>query len=58
MVNEINDIMNNSITGWKQTLGAARRFDRYGIQKYWYRIEAVNKEFEPVPEQMDIPFYM
>lgn len=56
MVNEINDIMNNSIVGWKQKVGATRRFDKYGIQKYWYREESVNKEFVTVPEQMEIPF--
>lgn len=56
MINEINDIMNNSVEGWKQKTGATRRFEKYGIQKYWYREEAVNKEFVPVPEQMEIPF--
>lgn len=58
MINEINDIMNNSIDGWRQKTGATRRFGEYGIQKYWYRVESVNKDFEPVPEQMEIPFEM
>ncbi len=55
-VNEINDIMNNSIVGWKQKTGATKRFEKYGIQKYWYREEAVNKEFVSIPKQMEIPF--
>ena len=28
-VNEINDIMNNSIVGWKQKTGATKRFEKY-----------------------------
>lgn len=56
MVNDINDIMNNSIVGWNQKIGTTRRFTKYGIQKYWYREESVNEDFMPVPEQMEIPF--
>lgn len=56
MISEINDIMNNSVTGWKQKTGGTKRFGKYGIQKYWYREKSVNKEFVPVLEQMEIPF--
>ena len=56
MISEINDIMNNSITGWKQMAGKTKRFEKYGTQKYWYREKYVNEDFSPVPEQMEIPF--
>lgn len=56
MISEINDIMNNSITGWKQMAGKTKRFQKYGTQKYWYREKAVNEDFKSIPEQMEIPF--
>lgn len=39
MINDINDIMNNSIAGWAQTVGKTKRFNLYGTQKYWYRVQ-------------------
>lgn len=36
-ISEINDVMNNTIDGW--TLGPQHRFDRYGQQRSWMRVE-------------------
>lgn len=63
--NEIMDIMNNRINGWKHGGNSTKRFNGYGVQKYWYR-ESVNQLLEnnpadeegfiTLPEQMEIPF--
>lgn len=59
--NNIADIMNNSIKGWKSAGGTTRRFSGYGVQKYWYRdkdsTDVTNTDgFIPVTEQMELPF--
>ena len=55
-VNEINDIMRNSIVGWKQEAGKTKKIKGHNTQRYWYRVKTTEVEFEPVPEQMEIPF--
>ena len=61
---ELNDIMNNSVIGWKKCNGQ-KRLGIYGQQRAWEReqkLESVNgvsssgDGFEPVGEQMEIPF--
>ncbi len=42
-IREINDIMNNSITGWVQFTNA-RHFDIYGRQRGWIRESAADNE--------------
>lgn len=65
-IREINDIMNNSVEGWKQFTNP-RRFAEYGRQKGWERDNrnvATEKEvtdgFLPLSEkeamQMELPF--
>lgn len=63
-INEINDIMNNTIDGWLQGPKSHRFGGEYGTQRAWHR-EGVN---EPLPnkdgfisvadsyEQLEIPF--
>jgi predicted P-loop ATPase len=63
--NDIADIMNNTIAGWKHGGTATKRFVGFGVQKYWYR-DGVNQQaldpqkdadgFVPVTEQMELPF--
>ena len=61
---DINDVMNNSVIGWKKCK-SQRRLDGYGQQRAWERIKplgSVNETsslshgFEPVTEQMNLPF--
>ena len=61
---ELNDIMNNSVIGWRKCK-SQRRLDGYGQQRAWERIKplgSVNETsslshgFEPVTEQMNLPF--
>ena len=61
---ELNDIMNNSVIGWKKCKGQ-KRLGIYGQQRAWEReqkLESVNElsspadGFEPVTEQMNLPF--
>lgn len=63
--NDIADIMNNSIDGWKHGGNTTRRFEHFGVQKFWYREEinqvearAKNKENNSVVEveQLELPF--
>lgn len=53
---DIGDIMNNRIKGWKYGGTATRRFTNYGTQRYWSRVKDLNMDFEPLTEQMEIPF--
>lgn len=61
---ELNDIMNNSVIGWRKCK-EQKRLGSYGQQRAWERMEkrkSVNElssnadGFEPVPEQMQLPF--
>ena len=61
---DINDVMNNSVIGWRKCK-SQRRLDGYGQQRAWERIKplgSVNETsslshgFEPVTEQMNLPF--
>jgi len=68
---ELNDIMNNSVIGWRKCK-KQRRIPGYGQQRAWERdgsvqnstkdVNHVNESdglpdgFEPVPEQMELPF--
>lgn len=52
-IHEINNIMNESITGWEKA--GTHRFAKYGIQRAWKRIED-NEGFQPIPEQYELPF--
>lgn len=64
MIGEINDVMNNTISGW--TAGPQHRFPAYGQQRFWKRItKTVNRDgelsddFERIPEddmQLKLPF--
>ena len=64
-IREINEIMNHSITGWKY-FSNPRIFAGYGRQKGWERerpttdtgngAEKISDGFEPVSEQMELPF--
>lgn len=60
----INDVMNNSVIGWKKCK-SQKRLKGYGQQRAWERIapiESVNEKsdlndgFEPVTEQIELPF--
>ena len=42
--NEISDIMNSSINGWKP--GPTKRFNKYGTQRSWERIKIENANGE------------
>ncbi len=50
---EINDIMNNSITGW--SADKQHRFDKYGQQRSWKRNDASNG-FVPIMDAHEMPF--
>ena len=61
---DLNDVMNNSVIGWKKCKGQ-KRIAGYGQQRAWERVkslEGVNESsspaegFEPVTEQMELPF--
>ncbi len=61
---DINDVMNNSVIGWKKCK-SQKRLNGYGQQRAWERIVplgSVNENsnpadgFEPVTEQMNLPF--
>lgn len=64
-IREINEIMNHSITGWKY-FSNPRIFAGYGRQKGWERerpttdtgngAEKISDGFEPISEQMELPF--
>lgn len=64
-IREINEIMNHSITGWKY-FSNPRILAGYGRQKGWERerqttdtgngAEKISDGFEPVSEQMELPF--
>ncbi len=63
--NDIADIMNNSIVGWRHGGTATRRFEGFGVQKYWVRDDVNQQEHQSLPdrdefitvtEQMEIPF--
>ncbi len=53
--NRVADTM-RTMTGW--TEAGQQRFAKYGRQRAWMRIGGENAEtdFEPVPEQMKLPF--
>ena len=54
---EVNDIMNNAITGWVKC--GQHRFYRYGKQRAWERVHksvGTENEFEPAPEQVEMIF--
>jgi len=56
---EINDIMNNSITGWDKysSKSQMKRFNKYGTQRAWQRNEEfVDNNFVDITQQMEIPF--
>ena len=68
-INEINDVMNNTIDGWEPGPSTHRFGGIYGIQRAWHRVKAVNKpepdprppdwlpeDFEEIDEQMELPF--
>ena len=50
---EINDIMNNTIEGWR--IGPQHRFDQYGQQRSWVRVKRPDKEGTDGPEASGIP---
>lgn len=50
---EINNVMNNSISGWEKI--SSHRFAEYGIQRGWRRI-VDKEEFHKLPEHAEIPF--
>ena len=60
---DISEIMNTNIIGWKKC--KQHRYEKYGVQWSWER-ETVTKGvtedennadgFQPVPEQMELPF--
>ena len=50
---EINNVMNNSISGWEKI--SSHRFAEYGIQRGWRRI-ADKEEFHKLPEHAETPF--
>jgi predicted P-loop ATPase len=50
---EINNIMNNSVIGWKKV--SSHRFSRYGTQRGWRRI-VDNDGFRSIPEGADTAF--
>lgn len=52
-IREINDIMNNSIEGWKKA--PQHRFKEYGRQAGWKR-EVDSSGFLPLPEAVEPPF--
>lgn len=52
-IREINDIMNNSIEGWKKA--PQHRFKEYGRQASWKREVGCN-EFLPVEQDIKLPF--
>ena len=64
-IREINEIMNQCVTGWKY-FSNPRMFAGYGRQKGWERehpttdtgngAEKTPDGFQPVPEQMELPF--
>ena len=64
-IREINEIMNQCITGWKY-FSNPRMFAGYGRQKGWEREQSTTdtgngagktpEGFTPVPEQMELPF--
>lgn len=54
---EVNDIMNNAITGWVKC--GQRRFPYYGKQRAWERVHkdaGTDSDFEPAPEQVEMIF--
>ena len=55
IIMEINDIMNNTITGWKKSGDTTKRFPNYGTQRYWER-EKTETDFISVTEDDIIPF--
>ena len=68
-INEINDVMNNTIDGWEPGPSTHRFGGIYGIQRAWHRVRPVNKpepdprppdwlpeDFEEIDEQMELPF--
>lgn len=50
---EIGNIMNNSIEGWEK--GPQHRFADYGQQRCWKRTKP-RDEFLPVPDEVELPF--
>lgn len=64
MINEINDVMNNTIRGWAPGPSSHRFGPAYGTQRAWHRIEESNLptdeggfiRVEDLPEQIKIPF--
>ena len=51
-------IADGTLTGWEY-FDSPKRFSEYGTQKGWKRVNkavSTNPQFEPVPEQMEIPF--
>lgn len=50
---EIGNIMNNSIEGWEK--GPQHRFTDYGQQRCWKRTKP-RGEFHPVPDDAELPF--
>ena len=52
-IKEINEIMNNSISGWEKY--KQHRFPRYGQQNSWKR-KAGKDGFMDLPDEMDNPF--
>ena len=68
-INEINDVMNNTIDGWEPGPSTHRFGGIYGIQRAWHRVRPVNKpkpdpgppdwlpeDFKEIDEQMELPF--
>jgi predicted P-loop ATPase len=56
---DINDIMNNSVTGWEkyQSKSQMKRFSGYGSQRAWQRTaKSVDSDFVDINQQMEIPF--
>lgn len=50
---EINNIMNNSITGWEKI--STHRFKDYGIKRGWHRM-VDDKGFQKADDSMKVPF--
>ena len=68
-INEINNVMNNTIDGWEPGPSTHRFGGIYGIQRAWHRVRPVNKpepdprppdwlpeDFKEIDEQMELPF--
>lgn len=54
-INEIHNIMQNSIEGWIK-IGKSKRFWEYGVQRGYKRTKEPETEFMAVPDDEQLPF--